>query len=90
MTDVSSWRLRQNLIFNKFQYKNSIIFTLLAFLIYLSDFKELELSQMRSLIIDALKNYKNGKNEYGGGLQIATLVIEAKIIASKRGLKPEN
>lgn len=54
----------------------------------MTEYKELELKQIRSLIIQGLKNYRNNKPLWGGALQTSSLIIEAKMLAVKLDLKP--
>lgn len=49
--------------------------------------EELGLEEIRSLAIKALKNFKDGKSEYGHNIQITTLILEIAHEAVNAGLK---
>lgn len=49
---------------------------------------DLELEEIRSLALEALKNFLNNKQCWGGGLQQETLILEIGCIAGQKGLIP--
>src|SRR5438093_1132466 len=50
--------------------------------------QELEIEELRSLTFEALKNFLNNKQCWGGGLQQETLILEIACIAAQKGLIP--
>ena len=49
---------------------------------------KLGLEEIRSIALDALKNFLNDKPFWGGGLQSATLLIEIGCVSADKGLIP--
>lgn len=54
----------------------------------MSQKREIGLEEIRSLGLEALKNFLNNKPFWGGGLQTMTLLIEIACVGASKGMIP--